>query len=38
MLGDLDDLMVMCVLFAVLSTVNRYDIAFEIVEKLERLS
>ena len=37
-LGDLDDPMAMCALFAVLPTVNRHDIAPEIVEKSERLS
>ena len=37
-LGDLDDPMCMCALFAVLPTVNRHNIAPEIVEKSEKLS
>ena len=37
-LRDLDDPMCMCALFAVLPTVNRHDIAPEVVEKSERLS
>ena len=37
-LGDLDDPMCMCALFAVLPTVNRHNIAPEVVEKSERLA